>query len=92
MDVCNSSGASEILLPPYSIIELGPHPCQFNSPVLLEIPHFAALRGRQREIVVLRSDDAETWKEHSLEATDQAVRSALGSVFGELFYQLASPR
>uniref|UniRef100_A0A0R3XDI1 ZU5 domain-containing protein n=1 Tax=Hydatigena taeniaeformis TaxID=6205 RepID=A0A0R3XDI1_HYDTA len=40
---------------------------------------------RQREIVVLRSDDAETWKEHSLEATDQAVRSALGSVFGELF-------
>ncbi|VDK35559.1 unnamed protein product [Taenia asiatica] len=66
------------------IIELGPHPCQFNSPVLLEIPHFAALRGRQREIVVLRSDDAETWKEHSLEATDQAVRSALGSVFDTL--------
>ncbi|KAM3175691.1 hypothetical protein ACTXT7_008019 [Hymenolepis weldensis] len=63
------------------IIELGPHPCQFNSPVLLEIPHFAAMRGRQREIVILRSDDAETWKEHSLEATDQAVRSALGSVF-----------
>ncbi|VUZ46635.1 unnamed protein product [Hymenolepis diminuta] len=66
------------------IIELGPHPCQFNSPVLLEIPHFAAMRGRQREIVILRSDDAETWKEHSLEATDQAVRSALGSVFDTL--------
>ncbi|EUB55507.1 Ankyrin-3 [Echinococcus granulosus] len=66
------------------IIELGPHPCQFNSPVLLEIPHFAALRGRQREIVVLRSDDAETWKEHSLEATDQAVRNALGSVLDTL--------
>lgn len=43
------------------------------------------MRGRQREIVILRSDDAETWKEHSLEATDQAVRSALGSVFGGLF-------
>uniref|UniRef100_A0A5K3EKY1 Death domain-containing protein n=1 Tax=Mesocestoides corti TaxID=53468 RepID=A0A5K3EKY1_MESCO len=66
------------------IIELGPHPCQFNSPVLLEIPHFAALRGRQREIVVLRSDDSETWKEHSLEATDQAVRAALGSAFDSL--------
>lgn len=66
------------------IIELGPHPCSFNSPVLLEIPHFAALRGRQREVVVLRSDDAETWKEHSLEATDQAVRNALGSTFDSL--------
>ncbi|VDL94864.1 unnamed protein product [Schistocephalus solidus] len=66
------------------IIELGPHPCSFNSPVLLEIPHFASLRGRQREIVVLRSDDAETWKEHSLEASDQAVRQALGSKFDSL--------
>nr|VZI34353.1 unnamed protein product [Spirometra erinaceieuropaei] len=66
------------------IIELGPHPCTFNSPVLLEIPHFASLRGRQREIVVLRSDDAETWKEHSLEASDQAVRQALGPAFDTL--------
>ncbi|VDN11174.1 unnamed protein product [Dibothriocephalus latus] len=66
------------------IIELGPHPCSFNSPVLLEIPHFASLRGRQREIVILRSDDAETWKEHSLEASDQAVRQALGPAFDSL--------
>ncbi|TNN08392.1 Ankyrin-2 isoform 1 [Schistosoma japonicum] len=66
------------------IIELGPHPCRFNSPVLLEIPHFAALRGRQRELVVLRSDNAETWREHSLEATDQAVQSAVGQSFNAL--------
>ncbi|KER26822.1 hypothetical protein T265_06030 [Opisthorchis viverrini] len=66
------------------IIELGPHPCSFNTPVLLEIPHFASLRGRQRELVVLRSDNAETWREHSLEATDQAVQSALGQNFDSL--------
>lgn len=68
---------------PYSIIELGPHPCRFNSPVVLEIPHFASLRGRQRELVVLRSDNAEIWREHSLEATDQAVQSAVGQSFGK---------
>ncbi|CAH8532996.1 unnamed protein product [Schistosoma turkestanicum] len=66
------------------IIELGPHPYRFNSPVLLEIPHFATLRGRQRELVVLRSDNAETWREHSLEATDQAVQSAVGLSFDTL--------
>ncbi|VDP54456.1 unnamed protein product [Schistosoma margrebowiei] len=66
------------------IIELGPHPCRFNSPVVLEIPHFASLRGRQRELVVLRSDNAEIWREHSLEATDQAVQSAVGQSFDTL--------
>ncbi|CAH8640818.1 unnamed protein product [Dicrocoelium dendriticum] len=66
------------------IIELGPHPCSFNSPVLLEIPHFAALCGRQRELVVLRSDNGEVWREHSLEATDQAVQSAFGQTFDTL--------
>ncbi|KAF5405662.1 Ankyrin-3 [Paragonimus heterotremus] len=66
------------------IIELGPYPCTFNTPVLLEIPHFASLRGRQRELVVLRSDNGETWREHSLEATDQAVQSALGQNFDTL--------
>ena len=50
------------------------------------------MRGRQREIVVLRSDDAETWKEHSLEATDQAVRNAVGSVFGALLYYIKNPK
>ncbi|KAL3310850.1 hypothetical protein Ciccas_010574, partial [Cichlidogyrus casuarinus] len=65
------------------ILELGPHPCNFNSPVLLELPHFASMRGRQRELVVLRSDNGETWKEHSLEATDQCVKQALGATFAE---------
>lgn len=51
--------------------------------MVLEIPHFASLRGRQRELVVLRSDNAEIWREHSLEATDQAVQSAVGQSFGK---------
>lgn len=72
----------------FSIIELGPHPCTFNTPVILEIPHFASLCGRRRELVVLRSDNAETWREHSLEATDQAVQSALGQSFGMLKWEI----
>ena len=61
---------------------MGPHPCKFNTPVLIEVPHFASMRGRDREIVILRCDNGEVWKEHSLETTDQAVIDALGSSFG----------
>lgn len=28
------------------------------------MPHFASLRGREREILVLRCDDGQTWQEH----------------------------
>lgn len=45
-----------------------------HSPVIIEVPHFASLRGKEREIVILRSDNGETWKEHSLEATEDAVQ------------------
>ena len=50
----------------------------FLSPVILEIPHFASLRNREREIVVLRSDNGEKWTEHSGPTTDQATREVLG--------------
>ena len=50
-------------------------------PVIIEVPHFASLRGREREIVVLRSDNGETWKEHPVEATEDAIHSALGGSF-----------
>ena len=65
------------------IIELGPHPCKFFAPVLLEIPHYASMRDRERELVILRSENGETWKEHSLEATDDAVQHAMGVEFSE---------
>lgn len=56
------------------ILEMGPHGAKFLGPVILEVPHFASLRGREREIVILRSDDGQHWKEHQLEATEDAVQ------------------
>jgi len=47
-------------------------------PVILEIPHFASLRNREREIIVLRSDNGEKWTEHTGPTTDQATREILG--------------
>lgn len=53
-------------------------------PVIIEIPHFAALRGREREIVILRSDNGESWYEHPIQATDDMIHEALsGSFEGE---------
>ena len=45
------------------------------------MPHFASLRGKEREIVILRSDNGETWKEHTLEATEDAVQDVLQESF-----------
>lgn len=47
----------------------------------IEVPHFASLRGREREIVILRSDDGQHWKEHQLEATEDAVQEVLNESF-----------
>lgn len=50
-------------------------------PVIIEVPHFASLRGKQREIIVLRSDNGETWKEHTLEANEEAIQDVLNHSF-----------
>jgi hypothetical protein len=52
----------------------------FYRPVILEIPHFASLRNREREIIVLRSDNGEKWTEHTGPTTDEATREVLGDV------------
>ena len=52
-----------------------------SRPVIIEVPHFAALRGKEREIVILRSDNGETWREHTLEATEDAVQEVLQESF-----------
>lgn len=53
-------------------------------PVIIEIPHFASLRGNEREIQVLRSDDGKKWEEHNLKPTDDVVfRAVNGSFDGE---------
>lgn len=53
----------------------------FFRPVILEVPHFASLRGKQREIVVLRSDNGETWREHTLESSEEAIQDVLNHSF-----------
>jgi len=61
------------------------------SPVIIEVPHFASLRGKEREIVILRSDNGETWREHTLEASEEAVQDVLNESFegeGTIFKQL----
>lgn len=57
--------------------------------MIIEVPHFASLRGKQREIIVLRSENGETWKEHTLEANEEAVQDVLNHSFdGEGMYNL----
>ncbi|KAF4523418.1 hypothetical protein B566_EDAN007890, partial [Ephemera danica] len=56
------------------ILELGPVGAKFLGPVIIEVPHFGSLRGKEREIVILRSDNGETWREHTLEASEEAIQ------------------
>ncbi|XP_049819591.1 ankyrin-3-like isoform X5 [Aethina tumida] len=63
------------------LLELGPVGAKFLGPVILEVPHFASLRGKQREIIVLRSDNGETWKEHTLESNEEAIQDVLNHSF-----------
>jgi len=46
------------------IVEMSPAGETFRAPVLIEIPHFASTGGAERETVILRSEDGETWVEH----------------------------
>jgi len=57
---------------------MGPQGCKFLGPVVLEIPHYASLRGKEREIMILRNDSGEKWYEHPIVTTDTAIEEALG--------------
>lgn len=48
---------------------------------MIEVPHFASLRGSEREIVILRSDNGEAWREHTVEASDDVVQEILSHSF-----------
>lgn len=50
------------------------------SPVIVEIPHFAALRGKERELVILRSENGESWKEHHCEHTQEELNQILNGM------------
>lgn len=60
------------------VLEMGPQGYKFLGPVVLEIPHYASLRGKEREIIILRNDSGEKWYEHPLVATESAIEEALG--------------
>lgn len=49
--------------------------------MLFEVPHFASVQGKEREVTILRSDNGYNWSEHPLVATDEFVGQALGSSF-----------
>lgn len=49
--------------------------------MIIEVPHFASTRGKEREITILRSDTGESWREHTLEASEEAVQEVLNESF-----------
>ena len=62
-------------------------------PVVIEVPHYASLRGKEREIAVLRSDNGQTWREHTADSSEAAIASALGGSFegeGDYRYRISS--
>lgn len=63
------------------VLELGPVAAKFIGPVIMEVPHFASLRGKEREIVILRSDNGETWREHQVENSDEIIHDILNEYF-----------
>ncbi|XP_036345790.1 U3 small nucleolar RNA-associated protein 15 homolog [Rhagoletis pomonella] len=52
-------------------MELSPVEAKFLGPVVLEVPHFGSLRDKEREIIILRSDNGDSWREHTLYDSDQ---------------------
>ncbi|XP_051918117.1 ankyrin-3-like isoform X21 [Hippocampus zosterae] len=66
------------------ILQLGPPGTSFLGPVIVEVPHFAALRGGERELLILRSETGESWKEHHCEHTQEELNQILNSMDEEL--------
>ncbi|XP_061101396.1 ankyrin-2-like isoform X2 [Conger conger] len=66
------------------ILQLGPPGTRFLGPVVVEIPHFAALRGEERELVILRSEAGESWRQHVCEHTEEDLNQILNGMDEEL--------
>ncbi|XP_054091606.1 ankyrin-3 isoform X2 [Zeugodacus cucurbitae] len=59
------------------IMELSPVEGKFLGPVVLEVPHFGSLRDKEREIIILRSDHGDSWREHTLFDSDEVILDIL---------------
>ncbi|XP_077095446.1 uncharacterized protein ank3a isoform X5 [Siphateles boraxobius] len=66
------------------LVEMGPSGAQFLGPVIVEIPHFGSMRGKERELIVLRSDNGETWKEHHYDCKVTELTSMLNGMDEEM--------
>ncbi|XP_068424713.1 ankyrin-3-like isoform X22 [Clinocottus analis] len=66
------------------LVEVGPAGAQFLGPVIVEIPHFGSMRGKERELIVLRSDNGDTWKEHQSDARSEDLFELLTGMDEEL--------
>uniref|UniRef100_A0A8C6WRY9 Ankyrin 3a n=1 Tax=Neogobius melanostomus TaxID=47308 RepID=A0A8C6WRY9_9GOBI len=66
------------------LVEVGPAGAQFLGPVIVEIPHFGSMRGKERELIVLRSDNGDTWKEHQSDVRPEDLVELLGGMDEEL--------
>ncbi|XP_039222551.1 ankyrin-3 isoform X35 [Crotalus tigris] len=66
------------------LIEMGPSGAQFLGPVVVEIPHFGSMRGKERELIVLRSENGETWKEHQYDSKHENLTDILNGMNEEM--------
>ncbi|XP_029691377.1 ankyrin-3-like isoform X23 [Takifugu rubripes] len=66
------------------LIEVGPAGAQFLGPVIVEIPHFGSMRGKERELIVLRSDNGDTWREHQFDIRVEDLTELLAGMDEEL--------
>uniref|UniRef100_A0A8C1JU20 Ankyrin 3 n=1 Tax=Cyprinus carpio TaxID=7962 RepID=A0A8C1JU20_CYPCA len=66
------------------LVEVGPAGAQFLGPVIVEIPHFGSMRGEERELIMLRSENGETWKEHHYDCKSEDLVELLNGMDEEL--------
>ncbi|XP_035982778.1 ankyrin-3 isoform X18 [Fundulus heteroclitus] len=66
------------------LVEVGPAGAQFLGPVIVEIPHFGSMRGKERELIVLRSDNGDTWKEHQFDTSPEDLAELLAGMDEEM--------
>uniref|UniRef100_A0A8C8A2R1 Ankyrin 3 n=1 Tax=Oryzias sinensis TaxID=183150 RepID=A0A8C8A2R1_9TELE len=66
------------------LVEVGPAGAQFLGPVIVEIPHFGSMRGKERELILLRSDNGESWKEHLYDCKTEDLNQLLNGMDEEL--------
>ncbi|XP_036448907.1 LOW QUALITY PROTEIN: ankyrin-3-like [Colossoma macropomum] len=66
------------------LVEVGPAGAHFLGPVIVEIPHFGSMREKERELIVLRSDNGDTWKEHHYDCRGEDLTALLNGMDEEL--------